>query len=147
MNPLQQAPTPAAGKGRAAAGSSPLSGPAAADFGLGGGGGFGGPGAGEEAGNISRAVTRGLSISPQKLNDFAKVVRGLHVQDALIQVGAWLGVKLVLWGWGCGWGGGVPMPDCLCLAAWLPASSPYRPRLPCLHAPSPRLPASASPFK
>jgi hypothetical protein len=124
MNPLQQAPTPAAGKGRAAAGASPLSGPAAADFGLGGGG-FGGPGAGEEAGNISRAVTRGLSISPQKLNDFAKVVRGLHIQDALIQVGAWLGVWLMVWlmVWLVSASGvevGVRLPGCLCWTAWQP---------------------------
>lgn len=39
-----------------------------------------------EAGTTSRAVARGLAISPHKLNDFAKVVRGLHVEDALIQV-------------------------------------------------------------
>lgn len=30
-------------------------------------------------------MARNLAISPQKLNDFAKVVRGLHVEDALIQ--------------------------------------------------------------
>lgn len=35
--------------------------------------------------DTSRATSRNLSISPRKLNDFAKVVRGLAVQDALIQ--------------------------------------------------------------
>ena len=36
--------------------------------------------------DTSRATSRNLSVSPRKLNDFAKVVRGLGVEDALIQV-------------------------------------------------------------
>lgn len=40
-------------------------------------------------------MARGLAISPQKLNDFAKVVRGLHVEDALIQVRGDVGVGVV----------------------------------------------------
>ncbi|KAL4440559.1 hypothetical protein ABPG75_003560 [Micractinium tetrahymenae] len=69
MNPLQQAPAPAA--------SSPLGAPGV-PFGM-------VPLVDSEANMTSRAVARGLAISPQKLNDFAKVVRGLHVEDALIQ--------------------------------------------------------------
>lgn len=67
MNPLQQAPTPA----------SPLGGPA--EFAL-------GPLGADEGAPVSTAVARGIAISPHKLNDFAKVVRGLHIEDALIQV-------------------------------------------------------------
>ena len=74
MNPLQQAPTPAGGGAAAAAGASPL-GPAPVSL------------AGGEVSTLARAIARGISISPRKLNDFAKVVRGLPIQDALIQVG------------------------------------------------------------
>jgi hypothetical protein len=66
MNPLQQAPAPVPG-----AGASPL-GP---DVILAGG----------DVTDTSRAVSRGMSISPRKLNDFAKLVRGMHIEDALIQ--------------------------------------------------------------
>ncbi|EFN53873.1 hypothetical protein CHLNCDRAFT_136009 [Chlorella variabilis] len=72
MNPLQQAPTPAGGAAAAAAGASPL-GPAPVSL------------AGGEVSTLARAIARGISISPHKLNDFAKVVRGLPIQDALIQ--------------------------------------------------------------
>ncbi len=33
----------------------------------------------------ARAIARNLSISPQKLNDFATVIRRMHVQDAVLQ--------------------------------------------------------------
>ncbi len=33
----------------------------------------------------ARAIARNLKISPQKLNDFAAVVRRMHVQDAVLQ--------------------------------------------------------------
>ena len=33
----------------------------------------------------ARAIARKLSISPQKLNDFATVIRRMHVQDAVMQ--------------------------------------------------------------
>lgn len=71
INPLQQVPAPAAGA--AAGGASPL-GP---DLTLAGG----------EVSDTSRAVSRGLAISPQKLNDFAKLVRGMSLADAFYQVG------------------------------------------------------------
>lgn len=83
INPLQQAPVPAPG-GAGAAASSPL-GPALTL-------------AGGDVSDTSRAVARGLAISPQKLNDFAKVVRGLSLADAFYQVGARVGGS-----WGC-WG-------------------------------------------
>ena len=35
--------------------------------------------------DTAQAILRGASISPKKLNRFAAVVRGLHVEDALIQ--------------------------------------------------------------
>ena len=62
LNPLQQAPPPAFGD----AGDADLGG-AATDT------------------SLSRATARGLSISPRKLNMFAKLIRGLAVQDAVIQ--------------------------------------------------------------
>ncbi|PRW39364.1 50S ribosomal L22-like isoform X2 isoform B [Chlorella sorokiniana] len=65
INPLQQAPAPATPAG------------SAADYEL--------APREELSGSVSRAHARGLPISPQKLNDFAKVVRGLHIEDALIQ--------------------------------------------------------------
>ena len=34
---------------------------------------------------VARAVLRKTHISPQKLNDFARLLRRLHVEDALIQ--------------------------------------------------------------
>ena len=34
---------------------------------------------------IARAIQRNVAISPQKLNDFARMLRGLHIEDALIQ--------------------------------------------------------------
>lgn len=63
INPLQQAPAPLS------------------DRRAGGGGDPDGPDAALQA----RAVLRGVAISPRKLNMFAKVLRGLHVDDALIQ--------------------------------------------------------------
>lgn len=33
----------------------------------------------------ARAIARNLKISPQKLNDFAAVIRRMHVQDAVLQ--------------------------------------------------------------
>ena len=35
--------------------------------------------------DTAQAILRGAAISPKKLNHFASVVRGLHVEDALIQ--------------------------------------------------------------
>ncbi|KAI7841487.1 hypothetical protein COHA_004880 [Chlorella ohadii] len=64
VNPLQQAPAPASAGG-------------AADYKM--------AAVEELSGSVSRAHARSLTISPQKLNDFAKVVRGLHIEDALIQ--------------------------------------------------------------
>jgi hypothetical protein len=62
LNPLQQAPPPAAAAAAAAAAEGEVVPPLQA-----------------------RAVLRGVSISPRKLNMFAKVVRGLCYDDALIQ--------------------------------------------------------------
>ncbi|PSC71950.1 50S ribosomal L22 [Micractinium conductrix] len=72
INPLQQAPTPAAG------GTSPMGAPS---------GGFGSTLPVGDVGIVSTtsSTARGLAISPQKLNDFAKLVRGLSLEDALIQ--------------------------------------------------------------
>lgn len=33
----------------------------------------------------ARAILRNVAISPQKLNDFTRILRGLHIEDALIQ--------------------------------------------------------------
>lgn len=63
LNPLQQAPPPA----------------------LDGAGGAGDLAAADGDASLSRATARGLSISPRKLNMFAKLIRGLAVQDAVIQ--------------------------------------------------------------
>lgn len=62
MNPLQQAPAPVI-RGSTAAGA------AAAD----------------DAALTASAILRGVAISPRKLNMFAKLLRGLHLEDALIQ--------------------------------------------------------------
>jgi large subunit ribosomal protein L22 len=35
--------------------------------------------------NIARAILRGVAISPRKLNDFVRILPGLHMEDALIQ--------------------------------------------------------------
>lgn len=34
---------------------------------------------------LARAILRGVAISPRKLNDFVRILPGLHVEDALIQ--------------------------------------------------------------
>ena len=75
INPLQQAPVPAAGPGGIAAGGLDLGSSAAAAA----------ADSAAAAAPLARAVARSLAISPQKLNDFAKVVRGLPISDALIQ--------------------------------------------------------------
>ncbi len=66
INPLQQMPGPAGA-------ASPLS--------------FvpEGAAAGSDARRTARAFARNLHISPRKLNMFASLIRGLHVEDALIQ--------------------------------------------------------------
>jgi len=33
----------------------------------------------------ARAILRNVPISPRKLNEFARIIRGLHIEDALIQ--------------------------------------------------------------
>ena len=35
--------------------------------------------------NTARAILRNVPISPRKLNEFARIIRGLHIEDALIQ--------------------------------------------------------------
>lgn len=63
LNPLQQAPPPTAARSVLAPDTA----------------------AGAEGPLRARAVLRNTAISPRKLNMFAKVVRGLSVEDALIQ--------------------------------------------------------------
>ena len=73
MNPLQQ--SPAAGGLEGAEQGSALSAipqPAATA-------------AGPEGVRRARAIARNLKISPQKLNDFARVIRHMRVDDAIMQ--------------------------------------------------------------
>ena len=70
MNPLQMVP----GTVAAAQGSPAASVPQPAGDAAGGG-----------QPRRARAIARNLKISPQKLNDFAVVVRRMHVQDAVLQ--------------------------------------------------------------
>lgn len=67
INPLQQTPAPLSQRSKGL-----LSGDADAE-------------AADETGKYARAILRGVAISPQKLNDFARILRGLHIEDALIQ--------------------------------------------------------------
>lgn len=71
INPLQQTPSPLAPKDGSSSSDGTTASTALPD--------------GIANSLTARAILRNVPISPRKLNDFVRILRGLHIEDALIQ--------------------------------------------------------------